>query len=277
VVTEAAWSRPSGAADYSDRVLIVVPPSEAKRPAPSGGEPLDLDGLSFPALNPLRATILDALVRTSARPDAFMRLLVRPTLAAEVARNTYLRDLPTRPVLELYTGPLHEGLDARTLSPLAAARAQRELVVTSALWGALRPRDRVPPYRLRLCARLAGLERLEPAWRTILPDVLAEAAGDRGLVLDLRSPEYQSAGSARGLGDRTVTLRVARRADGGRRIGDVIAKRVRGEAAHRLLESGADPDEPDELAGILADRWPVSLAEPDRPGRPWTMTLTVTD
>lgn len=258
-------------------MLILVPSSDTKRPSPEHGSPVALDELSFPELTPLRCRILDALIETSAGADAFERLFERPTMAGKVARNLRLLELSTRPAAEVYTGPLHAGLDLATLPAPAQDRAERSLVITTALWGALRPSDRIPAYRMRVWANLVGLGRPEPHWRNVLPDLFASLAGSDGVILDLRTPSHQSLGMPAGLGDRTVEVHVDQTDAAGVRIGDVIAKRIRGQAARGLLEGGSDPADPDALADVVAERWPVRLEEPAGPARPWTMRLTAND
>jgi uncharacterized protein len=254
-------------------VLIILPPSETKLPPAKEGSPLDLDRLSFPSLTKMRERVMDALAATSQRPDAFRRLMVRPSLADEVARNEYLRDLPTRRAIDTYAGPLYEGLDAGSWTDEAENRAARHLVIVSALWGALRPVDWIPPYRLNVCARLVGIDRLEPAWRTLLPSIFTDAAAEHGPVLDLRSPGYRAVGRPMGLDDQTVTLRIRPSPGGPDHIGDVIAKRVRGEAASHVLSSEAEPDAPLDIADLLAARWSLEVDPPAGRNRTWTITL----
>jgi hypothetical protein len=73
--------------------------------------------------------------------------------------------------------------------------------------------------------------------------------------------------------NRVVSLRVAQNPGRRARIGDVVAKRTRGEAARLLLEQPGSPDDPREVAAILADRWAVQLDPPTGPSGTWTMTL----
>ena len=257
-------------------MLIIVPSSETKRPPAPDGPPLDLAALSFQELTPMRERVVEALIETSAGPDAFRRLYVRPTMAAAVARNTRLRELPASPVSEVYSGPLHQGLGVAALSPPARVRAEASIVVTSALMGLLRLRDRIPPYRLMWFSRLVGMDRLDHEWRFVLSEALTAVARPEALIVDLRSPENQSLGMPSRVDDRMVTLKVRQQAFG-RRIGDVVAKRVRGEAAAYLLETGIDPSGPDELAAVLGERWPVDLNARGRALSRWTLTLITDD
>lgn len=265
-------------------MLIIVPPSEAKARTPATGPPVDLDALSFPELGPTRLRVLEALAATSEDPDALRRLHVRPSFAEDVARNTAILERATRPARDVYTGPLHAGLDLASLPEEAARLADRTVVINSALWGLLRPDDWIPTYRVHVFAHLLGPDghpvgRMDRIWKSVVPDALARAAGS-GLVVDLRSGSNQMTGRATGLDRRAVTLRVEQNAALGR-IGDVVAKRVRGHAAHHLLErmaaTGAEPRLPDELAALLGERWPVELEAPRTREPTWTLTLFVTD
>lgn len=252
---------------------MLLPPSEGKAAPARRGRPVDLDALSFPELGPTRRRVLDALVATSRLPDAPARLMAGARVADEVARNTGLTSLPARPALEVYTGVLYEALGASTLSTAARRRAASRLVVVSGLWGAVRPVDRIPPYRMHVCAHLVGLGGLEPLWREVLPEVLAGAAGRHGVVVDLRSSSYQAMGMPAGIADRTVAVRVVREVDGRRSVVSHLAKHTRGLVARHLLEAGADPRTPEALVDALADCWATELAEPARPGRPWTLEV----
>lgn len=257
-------------------MLILLPPSESKAPPARRGRPVDVGGLSFPELGPTRERLLDALVATSGAPDALARLGVGPSLADDVARNVRVRELPARPALEVYTGVLYDALDAATLSPAARRRASSRLVIASGLWGALRPTDRIPPYRTGIGAHLVGTPALESLWRAHLPATLAAAAGPRGVVVDCRSSSYQAAGMPAGLGDRTAVVRVLRETDGRRSVVSHAAKHTRGLVARELLASGVDPRTPADLAEVLAGRWSVELTPPSRAGRPWTVDVVLT-
>ncbi len=251
-------------------MLVLLPPSESKAPPAARGKPVDLDALSFHALSGTRARVLEALTTVSRAPDAVLRLGVGASLAAEVDRNTRLRTLPARPALEVYTGVLYEALGWPTLSPSARRRAASRLVVVSALWGALRPRDRVPPYRLKMQADL-GLGPLAQLWRGTLAPVL-EAETAKGLIVDCRSSDYAAAWVPSGeVARRTVAVRVLQ--DG--RVVSHMAKHTRGLVARHLLETGADPAHPQGLARALAERWDVDLVPPPRPGRPWTLDVVL--
>jgi cytoplasmic iron level regulating protein YaaA (DUF328/UPF0246 family) len=257
-------------------VLVLLPPSESKAPPPRRGAPVVVERLSFPELTPQRLRVLEALATASGEPGATARLGFGASLAAVVARNTHLLDVPTVPVHRLYTGVLYDALCWESLDDAARRRGARRVVVVSALWGALRPADRVPPYRLSMGTDLPSLGPLAAGWRPVLGPVLEATAGARGVVVDCRSAVYAAAWSPTGrLADRTAAVRVLRDGPGGRTVVSHMAKHTRGEVARHLLTTGADPRTVPELADHLAERWDVEVVTPTRPGRPWTLDLLV--
>ncbi len=72
---------------------------------------------------------------------------------------------PATPAAEVYTGVLYDALGLATLDTAARRRANRWLVVISALHGAVRPGDRITAYRLSMGSTLPGLGPLAAVWR----------------------------------------------------------------------------------------------------------------
>ena len=236
-------------------MLVLLPPSEGKATRRRGA-PVDLASLSFPELTPARTRVLEALTETSRRPDALAVLDVGASLAAEVEANTRLLRAPTLPAQDLYDGVLYDALDLASLPPGAKRRAGTRVLVASALWGVLRPGDRVPPYRLSMGVDLPGAGPLAAFWRSHLPAVLDEAAAGH-LVVDCRSATY--AASWRPAGG-AVAVRVLRDQDGRRSVVSHMAKHTRGLVTRHLLQRpGRDPRTPAQLAAAVGEAFEVEL------------------
>ena len=247
---------------YTRGVLILLPPSESKT-APASGDPLNLASLDLPALTGARSELADALAEVSGRADALQVLGVGPSLAADVARNRQLLTAPAAPALEVYTGVLYDALDADSMSPDAKRVAEESLLVVSALWGAVRPTDRIPAYRLSMGRALPSTGKLSSWWKPRLTPVLDELAGD-GVVVDCRSAAYAAAWKPPA--PRTVTVRVEQeKADGTRSVVSHHAKHTRGLVARALCEvrgAGGALDTVHEVRDALAERWHVELKDP---------------
>lgn len=273
-------------------MLVLLPPSEGKA---EGGEgrPLDLDELSLPGLAPARKAVLDELVTlcagdgdgagteaTGAKAREVLGLSERQR--GEVAKNARLFTAPARPAGEVYTGVLYDALGLSTLSGEARRRAARSLLVFSGLWGAVGIEDRIPSYRCSVGVRLPGLGALGPYWRGPLGAELPSAAGE-GLVLDLRSTAYAAMWKPSGEpAERTVTVRVlqSRTVDGveKRSVVSHFNKATKGRIVRSLLEAGAEPGDPGELAGALHGLgYAVEGPGEAKPGKPRRLDVVVTE
>jgi len=247
-------------------VLLIVPPSEGKN-APADGAPVDLAELSFPQLTRHRKKMASGLRKLSsgAQATALKQLKLGPKSKDELGWNRTLLKAPAAPASEVYTGVLFERLDLAGLSDAARARAAERLLIASALWGVLRPDDRIPAYRHAAGARLPGLPTTATHWQAALDAALPADE----LLVDFRSGPYR--GMWRGPADApTVTVNVFRDGPKGRTVVSHFAKATRGDVARVLLEDAdawTAPATPESVAErVTAAGWTVELSAPDAAG-----------
>jgi cytoplasmic iron level regulating protein YaaA (DUF328/UPF0246 family) len=242
-------------------VLVLLPPSEGKTEATSGG-PLDLDALSAPSLTATRRRILDVLIRVSEgnATRAAKRLGLGPTQLDELARNAALRDAPTARADAVYTGVLYSAWDPASLSKTGRAYADRTVATASALFGVVRAGDHIPAYRLSAGVELPRLGSVAGLWRKPLGAALLELT-DGGLLVDLRSGAYINLHKPSGdLADRTATIRVLSKVNGVRKVVSHFNKATKGEIVRALCEQQIDASSAAELTDALRDLgWTVEL------------------
>jgi len=227
-------------------VLILLPPSEGKA-APTAGAPLDLDSLAYAEqLGERRDALLTALAKLAAAPRkrALAKLAVSAGQADEVGLGATLRRAPAAPAAAVYAGVLYDRLGLPGLS----ASARKRVLIASALWGVVRPGDRIPYYRFSAKARLDGIGAPAAFWRPALAAALPDEEG--ALIVDMRSGAYAAAWKPQ----RATLLAVrAFSESGGERVAvSHMAKAVRGDVARELLRSKRVPKDAEDAAEAVA-------------------------
>jgi hypothetical protein len=228
-------------------VLILLPPSEGKT-APARGQPLDLDSLAFAAeLGERRERLLDGLERlgTVATARALKQLDISKGQVGEIAVDAALRSAPAAPAAEVYTGVLYD----RLRLPELPARARSQVFISSALWGAVRPEDRIPYYRFSAKARLARIGAPAAYWRDALAVALPDEPDD--LVVDMRSAAYAAAWKPKRA--TLLAVRAFSENEGVRKPVSHMAKAVRGDVARALLLAKVPPANPEAAAAIARE------------------------
>ncbi|MEU8662113.1 YaaA family protein [Actinoplanes philippinensis] len=239
-------------------MLILLPPSEGKTPAPAGS-PVDPSSLWLPSLAAARTRVLRKLValcaRTSARSvaDSLAVLGLSDGQRGEITRNAELPAAPAAPAAQIYTGVLYEALAPADLDEPALAWLHRTAVVFSGLWGVVRLGDAIPAYRCSAGVTLPGIGGLTPYWKKNLKKVLDEATAGAP-VLDLRSGAYAAMWAP---GTNAAVLRVLQeRVVGGETRRSVVShfnKATKGRMVRALAVEQAAPESVDELVTALRD------------------------
>jgi cytoplasmic iron level regulating protein YaaA (DUF328/UPF0246 family) len=163
-------------------VLILLPPSETKRPGGSG-VPLLIDDLAFAGLAPQREAAVGALEELAKDPGEMARVLkLSARQIGEVDVNAGVRSSPTMPAIDRFTGVLFDALDASSLG--------ENVAIQTALLGPVGSLDPIPAFRLSAGQRLPGLAPLKRHWA----EATTAELGVRGPVLDMRSEAYRALG-----------------------------------------------------------------------------------
>lgn len=141
-----------------------------------------------------------------------------------------------RPAALAFNGDVYDGLQAGSLELDDFAWAQRHLVILSGLYGALRPLDRIRPYRLEMGTALKTSAK-SPTLYAFWGDSLAEHLNARlaedatPVVVNLASQEYFRAVDRPALKARVVECVFEDWKDGRYKIISFFAKRARGAMA----------------------------------------------
>jgi uncharacterized protein len=234
-------------------VLILLPPSEGKSdPAP--GAPVDLDDLLFAdRLRAERERLIAGLETLSRGPvsKAVEALGISAGQAADIARDGQVATAPAAPAAEVYSGVLFDHLDFGTLSAPAVKRSAGKVLIASALWGMLRPGDRIPYYRFSMKARLPRLPGMAAYWRPALAEAMEAAGHDEegGLILDMRSGAYSAAWKPKRA--RLVSVRAFTESGGERKVVSHMAKATRGDVARLVLTARKATEDAESVASVL--------------------------
>jgi len=198
-------------------MLVLLPPSEGKA-EPEAGAPVDLGSLAFAE---------ELVERREAALDAF---------------DPALRGAPAAPAADVYTGVLFKRLEL----PQLPAKGRRRVLIFSALWGVVRPDDRIPHYKLPPKTKLKGIGAPAAYWRPALTEALPDKEGE--LIVDMRSGAYSSFWKPKRA--TLLPVRAFTERDGERKAVSHMAKASRGDVARALLEAKKAPKDPEGAAAI---------------------------
>ena len=239
-------------------MLFLLSPAKSldfETPTPPAVEAL----ATRPAFVDEAAALIDVLKTHSPAEVASLMSLSDPLAQLNVARYAAWRRSFTarnsKPAALAFDGDVYGGLDARSLGVDDLAWAQAHVVILSGLYGALRPLDRLQPYRLEMGTKLAtpGARDLYGYWGDRIAEHLnRRLRGDKApVVVNLASQEYFRAADRPRLQARVVECVFEEGKAGGWKIVSFFAKRARGLMARHAIVNRLQ--RPEELCSFAAE------------------------
>ncbi|MFT6563797.1 MAG: cytoplasmic iron level regulating protein YaaA (DUF328/UPF0246 family) [Actinomycetes bacterium] len=246
-------------------MILLLPPSEGKL-TPTRGTCLNLAGLPFAELAISRQQMIRELVKLSrgGQKRALAVLGLSAGQVSELALNSEIESAPTAPAREVYSGVLHAALGLNDLATDRRTSALERILITSSLFGFVRPDDAIPAYRLSGSVTLPRIGKVSTHWRKALSRSTAPVLGHE-LIVDFRSGTYVSFWPIpKDREASTLTVKIWQRgASGAKTAVSHHNKAAKGKLARALATAHADLQSPAEVAEYCRRcDWDVSL-EPD--------------
>ncbi|WP_298361500.1 peroxide stress protein YaaA [uncultured Litoreibacter sp.] len=147
----------------------------------------------------------------------------------------------SKPAALCFAGDTYTGLEAKTLDADEMAYAQDHLRILSGLYGLLKPRDAIQPYRLEMGSRLKTGRKntLYDYWGDKIALKLNEDAEAQGTdtLVNCASQEYFGAVDLNALNLTVVTPTFLEDKPGGPKIVSFFAKQARGAMARFIVQN----------------------------------------
>jgi hypothetical protein len=214
-------------------MLILLPPSEAKNSVEKGKQ-LSLGSLSF------------AKDLTSTRKQTLLGI------------GTKIASSPAAKACEVYSGVLYQELNYAGLASASKKRAEKSILIISALFGVLKLTDQIPYYKLDMAKSLPKVGSLNSLWKKVLPSVLNKIKTE--LIIDCRSSTYQGVWVPDL--NKIVGIRVFTIKNGKKAVVTHMSKKTRGAVTNFLISQAKDPKTPSQLKTLLSKEFKCELIKP---------------
>jgi len=201
-----------------------------------------------PAFQPEAEELVSVAHRLTVGDLQNLMKISEPLAKLNAERFAEFGTMPQKPAALAFAGDTYQGLEADSLDPDEMDWAQDHFRILSGLYGLLRPRDAIEPYRLEMGSRLktARGKTLYDYWGDRIAKALnaqADAIGTDTLV-NCASQEYFGAVDREALNLRVITPVFMEEKAGTPKVVSFYAKKARGAMArfviqHRLTDPEA--------------------------------------
>ncbi len=173
-------------------------------------------------------------------------------VSEKIAKLNYDRfqnydNAPEKQAIFAYAGDVYNNIDSAVWKEGELVFAQDHLRIISALYGVVKPLDKIKPYRLEMVTKLAKIapKNLAKFWQNDVTDALnAELSAHKSrVVLNIASNEYSAAIDSKSLKAPMVNIHFREKRDGVLKNIALNSKRARGMMADYIIQNRIDEPE----------------------------------